>query len=174
MRHSLTRCPWNWAKTRWSYSHKIGFWARLYQAEPALAEFRALLIDSSLPNLFSLCGKALQVDGNFGTTAGITEMLLQSHRGALRFLPALPAEWSTGSVRGLRARGGFQVDMDWSDGALKKAVVRSDLGKPCVIKTDKRVRVTSSGTVVDVDFTDRDQISFETTPGAVYRIEFLN
>jgi alpha-L-fucosidase 2 len=157
----------------WSYSHKIGFWARLYEAEPALAEFRALLTESSLPNMFSLCGRALQVDGNFGTTASITEMLLQSQRGELRFLPALPAEWSTGSVRGLRARGGFQVDLDWSDGALESAVVRSDLGNTCIIKTDKRVRITSSGQVVAMDFPDRDHIIFETTPGAVYRIEFL-
>jgi alpha-L-fucosidase 2 len=109
----------------WSYSHKVGFWARLYEAELALAEFRALLTESSLPNMFALCGAALQVDGNLGATAGITEMLLQSQRGELRFLPALPAEWSTGSVRGLRARGGFQVDLDWSDGVLESAVLRS-------------------------------------------------
>ena len=156
------------------YSHKIGFWARLYEGEPALAEFRAFLTGSSLPNMFSLCGRALQVDGNFGTTAGISEMLLQSQRGELRFLPALPAEWSTGSVRGLRARGGFQVDIDWSGGALESAVLRSDLGTTCVIKTDKRVRITSSGQEVDMDFPDRDHIIFETTPGAVYRFEFLD
>ena len=157
----------------WSYSHKIGFWARLYEAEPALAEFRALLTESSLPNMFSLCGRALQVDGNFGTTAGITEMLLQSERGELQFLPALPAEWSTGSVKGMRARGGFQVDIDWSDGALESAVLRSDLGNRCVIKTDHRVRITSSNQEVAMDVTDRVHVSFETTPGAVYRIDVL-
>jgi alpha-L-fucosidase 2 len=124
--------------------------------------------------MFSLCGRALQVDGNFGATAGITEMLLQSQRGELRFLPALPAAWSTGSVRGLRARGGFQVDLDWSDGALESAVLLSDLGNKCLIRTDKRVRITSSGQVVAMDFPDRDHIVFETTPGAVYRIEFLD
>jgi alpha-L-fucosidase 2 len=158
----------------WSYSHKIGFWARLYDGEPALAEFRALLTESSLPNLFSLCGRALQVDGNFGATAGITEMLFQSQHGELRFLPALPAEWPTGSVKGLRARGGFQVDIDWSDGALDSAVLRSDLGNTCVIRIDKRVRITSSGQVVALDFPDRDHISFETSPGAVYLIELLD
>ena len=157
----------------WSYGHKVGFWARLHEAEPALAEFRALLTESSLPNLFSLCGRALQVDGNFGTTAGITEMLLQSQGGELQFLPALPAEWPRGSVKGLRARGGFQVDIDWSNGALDSAVVRSDLGNRCVIDSDRRVRITSSGQEVAVDSTDSDHISFETTPGALYRLEVL-
>ncbi len=122
--------------------------------------------------MFALCGAALQVDGNLGATAGITEMLLQSQRGELRFLPALPAEWSTGSVRGLRARGGFQVDLNWSDGALESAILRSDLGNKCVIRTDKRVRITSAGQVVAVDLPDRDHVVFETTPGANYRIKF--
>jgi len=157
----------------WSYGHKVGFWARLNEAEPAMAEFRALLTESSLPNLFSLCGSALQVDGNFGATAGISEMLLQSQGGILRFLPALPAEWSTGSFKGLRARGGFQVDIDWSDGTLVSAVLRSDLGGRCVIKSDTRVRITSSGQEVAPDLSHPGHIVFETTPGAVYRVEVL-
>jgi len=157
----------------WSYGHKIGFWARLHEAEPALAEFKALLTESSLPNMFSLCGSALQVDGNFGATAAIAEMLLQSQRGELRFLPALPAEWSTGSVEGLRARGGFEVDFDWSDGKLASAILRSDLGRKCRIRTDARVRITSSGQEVALDLTNRGHIMFDTTPGAVYRVEVL-
>jgi alpha-L-fucosidase 2 len=157
----------------WSYSHKMGLWARLYEAEPALAEFRALLTESSLPNMFSLCGVALQVDGNFGATASITEMLLQSHKGGLRFLPALPLEWATGSVNGLKARGGFEVDIDWSDGSLTSAEIRSELGNRCVINTGQRVRVTSSDREVALERTDRDQIVFDTMPGAVYRIEVL-
>jgi len=158
----------------WSYGHKVGFWSRLRQAEPALHEFKAHLTGSSLPNMFSLCGRALQVDGNFGTTAGMTEMLLQSHKGTLRFLPALPSEWSTGTIQGLRARGGFGVDMDWTDGALTTAVLRSDLGNTCVIDTDHSVLITSEGNEVTLDTSRAGQVSFETTPGATYRIEVQN
>jgi len=157
----------------WSYSHKVGFWARLLEAEPALDEFRALLTESSLPHMFSLCGRALQVDGNFGTTAAITEMLLQSHGDELRFLPALPSEWSAGSIKGIRARGGFGVDMTWSNGSLEFATLTSDLGNTCVINTDKQIRVTSSGGAVDVTPVKDNRLSFETTSGVHYRIEFL-
>jgi alpha-L-fucosidase 2 len=158
----------------WSHGHRMALWARLYEPEPALAELRGLLTESSLPNLFSLCGRALQVDGNFGATAAMTEMLLQSQRGQLRLLPALPAEWSDGSVQGLRARGGFQVDVDWSDGALTSAVLRSDLGKRCVIQSAQRLRVTSGGRDVAQTAVDGDHVSFETSPGGVYRIEPLH
>ena len=101
--------------------------------------------------------------------AGITEMLLQSQGGTLRFLPALPAEWSEGSVKGLRARGGFGVDIDWSDASFQSAVLRSDLGRRCVIAADQPLRITSQGR--EVAFTENgDSISFETSAGAVYRV----
>jgi len=158
----------------WSYGHKVGFWARLREPDNALHEFRAHLTDSSLPNMFSLCGRALQVDGNFGTTAGMTEMLMQSHKGVLRFLPALPDEWATGSVQGLRARGGFEVNMQWKDGQLSEVQLRSDLGKPAVIQTDQKVRVTSSGQEVQLNFPDSNHISFDTTAGATYHIDVLD
>ena len=157
----------------WSYSHKVGFWSRLREAEPALHEFRAHLTGSSLPNMFSLCGRALQVDGNFGMTAGMTEMLLQSHKGEVQFLPALPAEWASGSISGLRARGGFEVSMDWSDGALSSADVRSDLGNRLVIRSENELRVTSSGRDINVSSED-GRSSFATQVGAIYHIEIVN
>ena len=95
-----------------SYGWKMGLQARLYDGQKSLDQFRALLTRSSLPNLFSLCNKALQIDANLGAASAIAEMLVQSHQEAMHLLPALPAEWSSGSVHGLRARGLSTVTLD--------------------------------------------------------------
>ncbi|KAB6302489.1 glycoside hydrolase family 95 protein, partial [Bacteroides xylanisolvens] len=95
-----------------------------------------------------------QIDGNFGGTAGITEMLLQSHMGFIQLLPALPDAWKEGSVSGICAKGNFEVDMVWENNQLKEAVVHSNAGGNCVIK-----------------YADKT-LSFKTVKGRSYRIEY--
>ena len=119
-------------------------------------------------SLFSLCSKAMQVDGTMGTTAAIAEMLLQSHEDVLAFLPALPAAWPSGEVRGLRARGGFEVSLRWSEGRIERAEIASTLGRMCRIRTTRPVTVESAGVAVRVSRKAADIVEFATTPGARY------
>ncbi len=152
----------------WSYAWKMGLRARLAEGDSAWAQFRALLGRSSLPNLISLCGRAFQVDGNFGATAAIAEMLVQSHDGAIHLLPALPAAWCSGAVRGLRARGGYEVDVAWEEGRLVRAAVRATRAGPVVLRSTDALRVTRGGRRVATKRLAQGRVSFEAAPGAEY------
>jgi alpha-L-fucosidase 2 len=118
----------------WSSAWKVNLWARLLDGERAYKSFEYLITKNTLPDLFSLCGKAMQVDGNFGAAAGIGEMLIQSYGGEIALLPALPMAWSEGKVRGIRARGGFELDLVWKARKLSSVTVHSLLGKPCLLR----------------------------------------
>ena len=119
-------------------------------------------------SLLSICSKAPQVDGAFGLTAALAEMLLQSQDGTLNLLPARPSAWTTGEIRGLRARGGFEVGMRWKDGRVVEATVHSTLGGSCRLRGGGDLRVTRDGRRVRVVRREPGVVEIATAPGATY------
>ena len=169
--------------TGWSLAWKISFWARLLDGNHAHLLIRELLkscLQSQTddhhgggvyPNMFDSC-PPFQIDGNFGGTAGMAEMLLQSQSGDIYLLPALPDSWSTGEVKGLKARGNFQVDMSWAHGKLVTAKVLAVDGGICKIRTAGKI--TIKGTAAKVKHTAYGYVtSFVSEKGKRYQIAVI-
>lgn len=135
--------------TGWSCAWLINLYARLQDSESSYRFIHTLLARSTHPNLFD-DHPPFQIDGNFGGTAGIGELLLQSHLDSIELLPALPAAWPSGAVKGLKARGGFVVEIEWADGKLAGGRIYSTHGSVCRLHSKEAIRIqTADGTVID-------------------------
>jgi alpha-L-fucosidase 2 len=155
----------------WSLAWKLNLRARLLEADNAYKHLTQLLAPGrTAPNLFDL-HPPFQIDGNFGGISGITEMLMQSHSGEVALLPCLPAAFATGRIRGLRARGGFDLDLSWSEGTLTRARIQSLLGNRLRLRTGVRVDVKSSAGPVAFARPEDGVVEFRTQRGVDYFVE---
>ena len=153
----------------WSRAWKMSLWARLYDGDRAYKIFKGYLKDQCFLQLFAKCFKPMQVDGSLGVTAGITEMLLQSHEGVIDFLPALPKEWRDGHFEGVCARGAFELNFQWANSKLKEVNILSKAGEICKINLPPSVKVTCKGQEIKTQV-QNGGISFPTEKGMRYEI----
>lgn len=154
--------------TGWSRAWIINFFARLQDGERAYGNVLALLRKSTLPNLFDT-HPPFQIDGNFGGTAGIAEMLIQSHAGEINLLPVLPDAWPEGHVKGFRARGGYEIDFTWKDKEVVNAEIEATQSGTCRVRANSDLQVFSNGEKIPMN-TEGNVIEFEVLAGKVYTL----
>ncbi|MBX3053144.1 MAG: glycoside hydrolase family 95 protein [Caldilineaceae bacterium] len=151
----------------WPGAWRISLWARAGDGDQAHDILTNYIVGNLNDNLFN--GKQIfQIDANFGTTAGIAEMLLQSHGGEIHLLPALPQAWPEGSVTGLRARGGFEIDMWWEKGVLSRAAIRADRNGTCQLRAGVPVVIKQDDNLVKTDEIAEGVISFPAAEAQAY------
>jgi alpha-L-fucosidase 2 len=161
--------------TGWGMAFRLNLWARIKDGERSYGLFQRLLASSTLNNLWDT-HPPFQIDGNFGGTAGVAEMLLQSHEGYVDVLPALPAAWHTGRFDGLVARGGFEVSAQWAQGHAQALQIKARVGGACKLRYPGLARAVvtdSRGRRVPVRVVGADLVEFTAEPGMDYRVSAI-
>lgn len=154
--------------TGWSRAWITNMWARLFDSNMVYENLQKLIAYSTHPNMLNNL-PPFQIDANFGGTAGMAEALLQSHSGEINLLPALPEEWQSGEIKGLRAKGGFEVSIKWENGKLSTAEIKSLSGNKCVLRPNTVISISCDGENVNSSLSE-GIISFDTEKDRVYTI----
>jgi len=157
--------------TGWSRAWKMALWARLKDGNRANKIYKGYLKEQCTASFFAICSRAMQVDGSFGASAAITEMLLQSQEGFIQLLPALPDEWSEGRFKGVCARGGFELDYSWANKKITALNILSKSGAPCKIEWKQGLKITMNGKAVTYKKLPNGLAEFNTIKGMVYQVQ---
>ncbi len=158
------------ASTGFSRAWKMALWSRLGDGNRANKIYKGYLKEQSCTSLFALCGKAPQVDGTFGVTAAITEMLLQSHDGFIKLLPALPDEWSEGEFKGVFARDAFRLDYAWKNKKVTRLTIVSKEGGVCRLESRADIKIVCQGKRIKFSKQENGIIEFMTQKGFSYNV----
>jgi alpha-L-fucosidase 2 len=160
------------ASTGFSRAWKMALWARLNDGNRANKIYKGYLKDQCTASLFALCFKSLQVDGSFGVTAAITEMLMQSHEGVIKLLPALPDEWSEGDFKGVCARGAFELDYAWKNKMVTNIDILSKMGGKCSLEYRPGMKISLNGKKVNFQISKHGHAEFNSIKGDMYQVRF--